>query len=357
MAQNRNYSSLPKVTSTTADPGSAGTTLTVVDTSSYSVLDGNFPYTLLVNWGLSDQELMSVTARPSGTTFTVTRGLGGTTAQPHGPGATVFHGVYSSDFTELASHRGSDSTPTVTGVHGVSGSVVGTSDAQTLSNKVFLYPLASYTANHTATTSEEYLFASAASASITITLPTASGVAGQSYTVVRTDSTIANTLTVATTSAQTINGATTYASLWAQYAYVQVVSDGSNWTILDAHNIPEPWQTPSYNTNWSASTTFNGLTSLRSLTYRRDTSDNLWMVGCFKAGGTLPSSSVFLLPAAYRPVAQQLFPLLRNNAAAISGGGAMISSSGNFNVFSNASGIAINNEYMVDAVIPLGNIS
>ena len=98
MPGGRSYSSLTKRTTTTADPGSGGTTLTVVDSTVFSSLDGKFPYTVLVNWGQADQELMTVTARPSGTTLTVTRGVAGTTAQAHPIGATVDHGVYDGDF-------------------------------------------------------------------------------------------------------------------------------------------------------------------------------------------------------------------------------------------------------------------
>lgn len=98
MPGGRSYSSLTKRTTTTVDPGSGGTTLIVADSTVFSSLDGRFPYTVLVNWGQADQELMTVTARPSGTTLTVIRGIAGTTAQAHAIGATVDHGVYDADF-------------------------------------------------------------------------------------------------------------------------------------------------------------------------------------------------------------------------------------------------------------------
>lgn len=130
MAQNRFYSSLTKRTTTTVDPGTSGTTLTVVDTTSFSVLDLTFPYTVLINWGVSDQEIVTVTARPTSTTFTIIRGQDGTTGQTHAVGATVDHGVSARDFNEAGAHIGASSA-----VHGLAGSVVGTSDSQTLSNK------------------------------------------------------------------------------------------------------------------------------------------------------------------------------------------------------------------------------
>jgi hypothetical protein len=62
----------------------------------------------------------------------------------------------------------------------------------------------------------------------TITLPTAPSVNGRYYTIKLTAS---GTGTIATTSSQTIDGSTTY-SLSAQYKYVTVVSNGSNWIIV-----------------------------------------------------------------------------------------------------------------------------
>lgn len=65
----------------------------------------------------------------------------------------------------------------------------------------------------------------------TITLPTAVGITGRQYTIKLTAS---GTGTIATTTSQTIDGSSTY-SLSAQYKYVTVVSNGSNW-IITANN-------------------------------------------------------------------------------------------------------------------------
>jgi hypothetical protein len=71
---------------------------------------------------------------------------------------------------------------------------------------------------------------SGTSGTITATLPTASGIAGREYIIKRTG-TGATSYTVNTTSSQTIDGSTTYA-LSAQYKFVHVKSDGSNWQII-----------------------------------------------------------------------------------------------------------------------------
>jgi lysophospholipase L1-like esterase len=102
MSGGRSYSSTTRRTTTTADPGTSGTTLTVADSTVFSPLDGDFPWTALINWGLSDQEIVNVTARPSGTTLTVQRGQDGTSGVAHTSGATVDHGVSARDFNQVA---------------------------------------------------------------------------------------------------------------------------------------------------------------------------------------------------------------------------------------------------------------
>lgn len=85
-------------------------------------------------------------------------------------------------------------------------------------------------ANYTATTTDSAILGNATSAAFTVTLPTAVGVAGQTYFIKKTDSS-GNAVTVGTTSSQTIDGVTTYV-LGAQYQSVSVVSDGSNWQAI-----------------------------------------------------------------------------------------------------------------------------
>lgn len=63
----------------------------------------------------------------------------------------------------------------------------------------------------------------------TVTLPTAVNIVGRIYVIKNSSS--GTTITVATTSSQTIDGATTY-SLPTQYSRVTVQSNGANWIIL-----------------------------------------------------------------------------------------------------------------------------
>jgi hypothetical protein len=72
--------------------------------------------------------------------------------------------------------------------------------------------------------------ADATGGAFSVTLPTAVGVAGKRYVVKKIDSS-GNAVTVATTSAQTIDGAASY-SLATQYKFVVVESDGANWIVV-----------------------------------------------------------------------------------------------------------------------------
>ncbi len=105
----------------------------------------------------------------------------------------------------------------------VGGSGTATSSLQ--SGGSFSLPIFSKALDYTATATDHSLLLTVTGK--TITLPTSIGILGRIYTIKLTAS---GTGTVATTSSQTIDGATTY-SLSAQYKYVTVQSDGANWMI------------------------------------------------------------------------------------------------------------------------------
>lgn len=92
------------------------------------------------------------------------------------------------------------------------------------------YGLSSISGNYTATSTSTVILADATGGSLTVTLPTSVGNTGLTYRIKRLNSG-ANNVTIATTSSQTIDGATTQI-LNVQYTSVDLVSDGSNWSIL-----------------------------------------------------------------------------------------------------------------------------
>ena len=121
----RQYANAPATT--LASSCTSGATSIVV--TSATGLPISFPYTLIIDRGLSTEEAVSVTAA-AGTTLTVTRGIDGTTAFAHTLSASVVHGITAQDIREANAHVNASSA-----VHGLAGTVVGTSDTQTLTNK------------------------------------------------------------------------------------------------------------------------------------------------------------------------------------------------------------------------------
>ena len=116
--------------------------------ASISGFPTEYPYTLIVDPDTSKEEVLTVYAG-SGTTLSVYRGADNTQAVAHSAGAVVRHGVSARDFRESENHiaaRGYDVDQAIlnaanqTHVHGLAtgdGVVVGTTKAQTLTNKVY----------------------------------------------------------------------------------------------------------------------------------------------------------------------------------------------------------------------------
>ena len=121
------------------------------------------------------------------------------------------------------------------------------------------------------------------SADFTITLPTAIGVQGATFTIVRTNSTASKKVTLNTTSSQTIGEFSSGTiTLDIQGEGITVVSDNANWQIL-SYIIPERLYTitASGPTGWSTN---------RSDATIRKSRDQTWH-GIFRIDGSLTSST------------------------------------------------------------------
>jgi hypothetical protein len=131
MANSRFYSNTAQQTTLSGSISAGALTITVVATTGFP---GSFPYTLALDYGAATEELVSVTAA-AGANLTVTRAYGGTSAQSHSLGAVVRHVYDSTDATDFRTHEAATAA-----VHGVTGTLVGTSDTQTLANKTLTSP-------------------------------------------------------------------------------------------------------------------------------------------------------------------------------------------------------------------------
>ena len=128
----RKYSSRSQQTTLTAALSSSGTSATVVSGSALLggvTISSGETFTVVIDPDTALEEIVDVTA-VSTNTLTIVRGIDGSSGQAHSAGAVVRHMAIGRDFRESNLHVEASS-----GVHGVTGSVVGTTDTQTLTGK------------------------------------------------------------------------------------------------------------------------------------------------------------------------------------------------------------------------------
>ena len=136
----RNYSSRSQQTTLTSAITAGATSMFVVSGSALMggvTIPAGTTFTIVLDPDTALEEIVDATA-VSTNTFTITRGIDGSSAQAHSAGAVVRHMAIGRDYREANTHIEAS-----TGVHGISNSssVVGTTDTQTLTNKTLTSPI------------------------------------------------------------------------------------------------------------------------------------------------------------------------------------------------------------------------
>ena len=119
--------------------------------------------------------------------------------------------------------------------------------------------IATKTTTATILTTEEIVFLDTSGGAYTVTLPTAVGNSGLTLFLKKTTSDT-NAVTIDPNGSETIDGVATF-PLGYQYAYIKIVSDGANWSILEMSDYTEKaiWNT--YNSYGSTNTKIPNFTT------------------------------------------------------------------------------------------------
>jgi hypothetical protein len=127
----REYKGAASPTTITSTITGSATSVTITDATNWP--SGSFSF--VIDPGLSGEEKILATSRTGTTVNITTRGYDNTTASGHNAGAITYPVPTAVDFDEANAH-----TTASTGVHGLAGAVVGTTDTQTLTNKTLTQP-------------------------------------------------------------------------------------------------------------------------------------------------------------------------------------------------------------------------
>jgi hypothetical protein len=191
--------------------GSASALLAGITPANTSPLE---TFTVVLDPDTALEEIVDVTypSTPGSNTVTIVRGIDSSTAISHSAGAKVRHMAIGRDFRDANTH-----IETASAVHGLSGTVVGTTDTQTLTNKTLTSPTITTPTISSLTLGDgnivfEGATANAFETTLTVVDPTADRtvtIPDATTTLVGTDTT--QTLTNKTLTSPTITGTGTIA--------------------------------------------------------------------------------------------------------------------------------------------------
>lgn len=205
----RKYSSRAQQTTLSIGVNASATSITVGNAAILlggvdgAGLSATTTFTVVIDPDTALEEIVDVTG-VSGNVLTIVRGVetNPATGQAHGAGAVIRHMAIGRDYRESNEHIKASTT-----VHGITGSVVGTTDTQTLTNKTLTSPVATGLTLNDASIVFEGATANAFETTLTVTDPTADRtvtIPDATTTLVGTDTT--QTLTNKTLTSPTITG-------------------------------------------------------------------------------------------------------------------------------------------------------
>jgi hypothetical protein len=117
----RLFSSISVETTLASSINNSVTSMTVATGTATTLLGGvtmvaNSQFTVAIDPDTTNEEIVFITAGPSGDTFTISRGQAGSSAISHSTGATVKHVLTSSDLSAFEAGLSDDAGGTVTGL-------------------------------------------------------------------------------------------------------------------------------------------------------------------------------------------------------------------------------------------------
>lgn len=182
-------------------------------------LPTNYPYTATLGLGTTAAEQVLVTAAPGGNSLTVTRNYNGQGAFSHPDSETFDHTAVAKDYQESNAHVNA-----TFGVHGVAGSVVGTTDPQTLTSKTLTSPTINGGTQNTPTINTPNL--------TTPTVHSGLAVASGALTVSAGNATVSGTLTAGIVNGGQVSGVVTLTSYTNEAAATAaLVSPSAQMTV------------------------------------------------------------------------------------------------------------------------------